>query len=56
MMTIVTHVRIEVARYLLRGTPDTLEVIAELVGLWDASHLTRVFRQHVGMTPGAFRA
>ena len=52
----VTRVRIEVARYLLRGTPDTLEVIAELVGLWDASHLTRVFRQHVGMTPGAFRA
>jgi len=52
----VTRVRIEVARYLLVQTRDTLEVLAERVGLCDASHLTRIFRQHVGMTPGAFRS
>jgi YesN/AraC family two-component response regulator len=51
----VTRVRIEVARYLLNTTRDSLEVVADRVGLWDASHLTRVFRQHVGVTPGALR-
>ena len=49
----VTHVRIEVARYLLTTTPDNLEVIADRVGLWDTSHRTRVFRQHVGVTSRA---
>jgi YesN/AraC family two-component response regulator len=52
----VMRVRIEVARYLLRETRDTLEVIAERVGLCDAPHLARVFRQHTGATPGAYRA
>jgi YesN/AraC family two-component response regulator len=49
----VTRVRIEVARYLLRETQDTLEVIAERVGLCAGPHLGRVFRQHTGATPGA---
>ena len=51
----VTRVRIEVARYLLRETRDSLEVIAERVGLCDGPHLSRVFRQHTGATPGAYR-
>ena len=51
-----TRVRIDVARHLLTTTRESLEVIADRVGLWDASHLTRIFRQHVGVPPGAFRA
>ncbi len=51
----VTRVRIAVARHLLRGTRETLEVIAERVGLCDAPHLARVFRQRTGSTPGAYR-
>jgi two-component system response regulator YesN len=51
----VTRVRIEVARVLLRETHETLEVIADRVGLFDASHLTRVFRRHTAETPGGFR-
>ncbi|MBM4441339.1 MAG: response regulator [Candidatus Rokubacteria bacterium] len=51
----VTRVQIEVARYLLRETRDTVEVIADRVGLCDAPHLTRVFRRHTGDTPGGYR-
>jgi AraC-like DNA-binding protein len=52
----VTRVRIEVARALLRETRDSVEAIAERVGLCDAPHLTRLFRRHTGGTPGAYRA
>ena len=52
----VTRIRIEVARHLLRETRDTLEVIAERVGLCDAPHLARIFRRHTGGTPGAYRS
>jgi YesN/AraC family two-component response regulator len=52
----ITRVRLEVARYRLRETRETLEVIAERVGLCDAPHLARIFRQHTGETPGAYRA
>ena len=44
----VTRVRIEVARYLLRETHETLDVIAERVGLYEAPHRERVVRQHTG--------
>ena len=52
----VMRVRIEVARYLMRETRESVDVIAERVGLSDAPHLGRVFRQHTGATPGPYRA
>jgi len=51
----ITRVRIQAAKYLLRETDDKVEMIAEHVGLYDASHLSRVFRQHAETSPGTFR-
>src|SRR5262245_27348805 len=51
----ITRVRIQAAKYLLRETDDKVEMIAERVGLYDASHLSRVFRQHAETSPGTFR-
>jgi len=47
--------RIERAKTLLRDPELTLGQIAEAVGFADAAHLCRVFRRHVGATPGAHR-
>jgi CheY-like chemotaxis protein/AraC-like DNA-binding protein len=51
----VTRVRIEAAKYLLRETSEKLEVLAEMVGLCDASHLARIFRLAGEYTPGSYR-
>ena len=51
----ITRVRIEAAKYLLRETDDKIDVIAERVGLYDASHLSKVFRQRAGNSPAKFR-
>lgn len=51
----VTRVRIEIAKYLLRDTDDKLDVVAARVGLSDASHLSRIFREREGTRPGAYR-
>lgn len=50
-----TRVRIEVTKRLLTNTDDTLDSIAERAGFCDASHISRVFRQHVGCWPGEYR-
>jgi YesN/AraC family two-component response regulator len=50
-----TRVRLEAARWLLLETREGLEVIAERVGLWDSAHLSRIFVDHTGVPPGAFR-
>jgi transcriptional regulator GlxA family with amidase domain len=47
--------RIERARELLAGTDLSLSEIAFATGFSDQSHLTRHFRQMIGMTPGQFR-
>lgn len=47
--------RIERAQQLLHDTEDPLLDIAYDCGFANQCHMTRVFRQHVGMTPRAYR-
>lgn len=47
--------RIERARVLLETTDDPIAEIAAAVGLSSQSHLTTLFRKHLGTTPGKFR-
>lgn len=48
--------RVERARTLLSRTDDRIHDIAFSCGFADQSHLTRVFKKRVGVTPGRFRA
>lgn len=51
----VTSRRMDRARQLLRTTSLPVERIAGEVGIVNLSHFRRVFRVHVGVTPGAYR-
>ncbi len=51
----VERVRVEAARHRLETTDDTLEVVAEHVGLGSAETLRRVFHRRLGVTPDAYR-
>jgi len=51
----IMRVRLERVQTLLRETPMTVELIAEICGFVSASHLGTVFRNHFGMTLTAFR-
>jgi len=51
----IMRMRLERVQTLLRETPMTVEVIAEICGFVSASHLGTVFRNHFGMTLTAFR-
>jgi AraC-like DNA-binding protein len=50
-----TRVRVEITRDLLSHTAKNLEAIAAFVGFFDASHLSRVFRQINGKRPSTYR-
>ena len=50
-----TRVRVEVAKALLTETDEKLEMIAELTGFCDASHLSRVFLRLTAVRPGQYR-
>jgi DNA-binding NtrC family response regulator len=50
-----TRLRVEAAKCLLVETDDGLQPIARRVGLWDASHLSRLFREQTGHAPGEYR-
>jgi AraC family transcriptional regulator len=52
----VTRRRLERAKTLMRRTNQPLAWIAQEAGFADQSHLTSVFRQETGVTPGHFRA
>lgn len=47
--------RIEAARGLLEAGDSSVEKIAEQVGYSDTSSFSRLFRQKVGLSPGAYR-
>jgi AraC-like DNA-binding protein/mannose-6-phosphate isomerase-like protein (cupin superfamily) len=47
--------RIEAAKQYLRGTRDSVERIAQLVGYESPTHFQYVFKQRVGQTPGQYR-
>jgi two-component system, response regulator YesN len=51
----VQRVRVNRARELLVSTSLPLSDIGELCGFTDQSHMTRVFREVTGTTPGAFK-
>lgn len=51
----VVEQRIDRAKVLLRRTRIPLSDIAAQCGFSDQSHFTRMFRQHVGTTPGRYR-
>lgn len=48
--------RVEVATELLLSSGRSLGAITFAAGFTDQSHFTRVFAEHVGTTPGRFRA
>ncbi len=54
-MRLLSQMRIEEARGLLLQTDLTLDVIAQRVGLSDASHFSHLFRKSTGQSPGKFR-
>jgi AraC-like DNA-binding protein len=55
LMSYVFRRRVERAKLMLTGTRDQLIEIALSCGFADQSHLNRVFRRAVGMSPGLWR-
>ena len=54
-LTYLQHLRIDTARALLEAGDLSTEQIAQYVGYSDISSFTRLFRERVGFTPGAYR-
>lgn len=54
-MQFVAAYRVERAKTLLQDRAESLSRIAHATGFADQAHFTRVFKQHVGDTPGAWR-
>lgn len=52
---IVSELRIEDAKALLRGTGDSIEKVSEQAGFQSGAHFSRTFRQFTGMTPRQYR-
>lgn len=50
-----TNLRLEKAKTLLKRTDIPITYITFLVGISSQQYLSRLFRQHVGMTPQAYR-
>ncbi|HSM35109.1 MAG TPA: AraC family transcriptional regulator [Longimicrobiales bacterium] len=50
------RLRLQRAAALLAGTDRPISDIALAAGFYDQSHLTRVFRQALGVTPGVYRS
>jgi AraC-like DNA-binding protein len=49
------EVRVEVAKQILVHEDYKLDLVAEMTGFVDGSHLSRVFRVHTGRSPGQYR-
>lgn len=52
---IVSELRIEDAKALLRRTDDSIEKVSEQAGFQSGAHFSRTFRQFTGMTPRQYR-
>ena len=52
---LVDEIRFEKAKRLLHETTKDIGEIAQLVGIYDASHFTRMFRRVSGSTPSTYR-
>ena len=53
--TYLNNIRLNKICSLLQSSDYTISRIAEMTGLYDASHLTTFFKKHMGITPGKFR-
>jgi transcriptional regulator GlxA family with amidase domain len=51
----ITAQRLERAKWLMLESEEQLSVIAVLCGFTDQAHLSKLFRQHAGETPGGWR-
>lgn len=51
----VLNYRIKTAKHLLAQSKLSISQIAQNVGFFDQSRLTKLFRQHVGVTPKQYR-
>jgi AraC-like DNA-binding protein len=51
----IIQLRLKLAQSLMQSTKDSLCDIALACGLTDQAHLTKLFRQHIGQTPNAWR-
>lgn len=54
-LTYLQHLRIDTARVLLEAGDLGIEEIANQVGYGDASSFSRLFRERLGLSPGAYR-
>lgn len=53
---LVSHLRVERSKIYLRESAMSIAEIACQVGFEDQSYFTRIFKRHVGITPGKYRA
>jgi AraC-like DNA-binding protein len=53
--TYIQHKRMEEAKKLLQFSPQSMTLIGQSVGIRNVSHFSRLFKEHSGMTPSAFR-
>lgn len=51
----VLNYRIKTAKHLLAQSNLSIAQIAQNIGFFDQSRLTKLFRQHVGVTPKQYR-
>jgi transcriptional regulator GlxA family with amidase domain len=56
LKTYLLRVQVEAAKELLRASDANLDAVAGEVGLYDASHLRRLFRRFEGVSPSEFRS
>ncbi|CAM5477179.1 GlxA family transcriptional regulator [Eoetvoesiella caeni] len=55
-LTYLQHLRIDAARALLEASDQNIEQIANQIGYDDVSSFSRLFRQRMGLSPGAYRS
>ena len=52
---VLTRIRIDKAKRMLRETNEKVHVISEACGFGDAVNLYRCFKRHVGLAPRSYR-